>query len=102
MATTEFVEWTQYNGTDYDTLLPAASINNTVTLTTAGWSNLTQTVTLTGVTTTNAVWVSPAPASFTLYNNAGIYCSSQGTNSLTFTCAVVPSSAITVNVAIFA
>ena len=69
-------------------------------LTVAGWSSNTQTVTVTGVTATNTVFVSPAPASASDYASAGIICTAQGTDSLTFTCTTVPSNAITVNVVI--
>lgn len=69
-------------------------------LTVAGWSNNTQTVTVTGVTATNTVFVSPAPASASDYASAGIICTAQGTDSLTFTCTTVPTNAITVNVVI--
>ena len=69
-------------------------------LTVAGWSNNTQTVTVTGVTATNIVFVSPAPASASDYSSAGINCTAQGTDSLTFTCTTVPTNAITVNVVI--
>ena len=69
-------------------------------LTVAGWSSNTQTVTVTGVTATNTVFVSPAPASASDYASAGIICTAQGTDSLTFTCTTVPANAITVNVVI--
>lgn len=69
-------------------------------LTVAGWSNNTQTVTVTGVSATNTVFVSPAPASASDYASAGIICTAQGTDSLTFSCTTVPTNAITVNVVI--
>lgn len=72
----------------------------TVTLSTSGWSSNMQTVTVNGVTTSNTVIVSPAPASYTLHGAYGIYCSGQSTNSLTFACATTPTSNITVNVII--
>ena len=72
----------------------------TVTLTSAGWSSSTQTVTATGVTASNTVIVSPAPANIQDYANAWIYASAQGSGTLTFTCEEVPTSAITVNVLI--
>lgn len=72
----------------------------TVTLTSAWWSNNTQTVSATWVTASNTVIISPAPASFEDYWTAQIYCSSQSSNSLTFTCWDVPSSDLTVNVVI--
>lgn len=70
----------------------------TVSLVVANWSNNTQTVTATGVTTTNSVVIAPTTASKEDYLRAGIYCSSQGTNSLTFTCDTVPSNTVSVSV----
>lgn len=69
-----------------------------VTLLSAGWTNSTQSVTAAGVTSANSVIVTPAPASIGDY--AGIYCTGQSTNSLTFRCDTTPSSNITVNVMI--
>ena len=69
-------------------------------LTVAGWSNNTQTVTVTGVTATNTVFVSPAPASASDYASAGIICTAQGTDSLTFVCQTTPTNNLTVNVVI--
>ncbi len=90
-----------------DGTIPKERLVNAITtpstmpeLTVAGWSNNTQTVTVTGMTATNTVFVSPAPASATDYAAAGIVCTSQGTDSLTFTCTTVPTNAITVNVVI--
>ena len=71
----------------------------TATLTTT-WTSNQQTVTVSGVTSSNYVVVSPAPASYDDYCEAGIYCSAQGTNSLTFKCDTAPSSSLTVNVMI--
>lgn len=72
----------------------------TVTLVAANWSANSQTVTATGVTASNDVFVSPAPASASDYSTAGIICTAQGANSLTFTCDTTPVTDITVNVAI--
>jgi len=72
----------------------------TATLTVAGWSSKTQTVSVTGVTASGTVIVSPAPASFTDYGAAKIYCSAQAAGTLTFACDTVPTTAITVNVVI--
>ena len=69
-------------------------------LTVAGWSSNTQTVSVTGVTVSNIVIVSPAPASAADYAAANILCVSQATDSLTFQCDTVPTNAITVNVVI--
>ena len=71
-----------------------------VTLTSNWWNNSNQTVTATGVTSTNTIIVSPVPADISDYTDAGIYCSAQGTDSLTFTCSTTPSGDIEVNVVI--
>lgn len=91
-----------------DGTIPKERLANVVTtpstmpeLTVAGWSNNTQTVTVTGVSATNTVFVSPAPASAADYAAAGIICTAQAADSLTFTCTTVPTNAITVNVVIF-
>lgn len=70
------------------------------TLLAANWSSNQQTVNVTGVTASNTVIVSPAPASAVEYAACGILCTTQGTNSLTFTCTAVPANALTVNVVI--
>lgn len=70
------------------------------TLTAANWSANTQTVTVVGVTANNIVFVSPAPASAADYSTAGIICTAQATDSLTFTCTQTPSVDIVVNVVI--
>lgn len=67
-------------------------------LTVAGWSSNSQTVTVSGVTASNTVIVSPAPASYSEYSVCGVYCSAQSANSLTFTCSETPSGALTVNI----
>ena len=72
----------------------------TVTLTSAWWSSSTQTVSATGVTASNTVIVSPAPANISDYADNGVYCYSQGSGTLTFKCSSTPSSNITVNVVI--
>lgn len=86
-----------HNGDEYE--LPKQS-TLTVTLTSANWSNNEITVTATWVTASNTVIVSPDPSSITDYTDAKIYCSAQGTNSLTFTCDTAPSNDIDVNVVI--
>ena len=77
-------------------------IQTTATLTVAGWSSAnTQTVNVTGVTADNAVIVSYAPSSKDDYIAADVYCSAQGSGTLTFSCNTIPTVAITVNVLIF-
>ena len=70
------------------------------TLTTANWSSNTQTVNVAGVTASNAVIVSAAPASYLSYSEFGVYCSAQGAGTLTFTCDSTPDVNLTVNVLI--
>jgi len=69
-----------------------------VSLVVANWSNNTQTVTVNGITSNSLVWVSPANSSLAEYGDCKVYCSQQGTNSLTFTCSTTPSNALTVEV----
>ena len=74
----------------------------TITLPVASWSNGSQSVSCTGVTANNTVVISPAPDSHTAYGEAGVKCTAQGGNSLTFTCdaSSVPEVSLTVNVLI--
>ena len=69
-----------------------------VSLTVANWSNNSQTVSVTGVSASNSVIVSPAPASIDDYVAGGIKCTAQASGTLTFTCTTTPSTAISVNV----
>lgn len=71
------------------------------TLVAADWSGNAQTITVSGVTSSNVVFVSPAPSSVTDYTNAGIICTAQGTDSLSFSCVTTPTNDITLNVVIF-
>ena len=76
----------------------------TVTLTAAGWSNGTQTVSVPGVLadeTAQLITPVPALASQEAYYDAGIIGSGQATNSLTFTARnSTPTSNLTVYVII--
>lgn len=73
----------------------------TVTIAESDWSNNTCTKTVTGVIASNDVLVTYAPASKSAYTAADIYCTAQGTGTLTFGCTNTPTEAITVNVMIF-
>lgn len=73
-----------------------------VTLPAADWSGSAQTVTATGVTSSNTVIVGAAPASQAEYTTCGVVCTSQGTDSLTFTCTSTPTNDLTVTVLILA
>ena len=111
----------RYNGIDYDTLYPETKTSlligsieksqltagatytaTSVILVNTDWdsTNLDQTVTVQGVTASNAVIISPDVSSLTAYGENGVYCFSQATNSLTFKCSSIPSSNISVNVLI--
>lgn len=83
-----------------DALKPLA---RTITLTAAGWSSNAQTVTVSGVSaseTAQLITPTPAIASQSAYYEAGIMCTGQAANSLTFTCQTVPTSNLTVYVVI--
>ncbi len=71
-----------------------------VVLTPSDWSNNSQTTTATGVTSSSTVIISPALESFDEYMECNIKCTTQGTDSLTFTCDFVPSTTLMVNVLI--
>lgn len=72
----------------------------TVTLTANDWVSDEQTVVATGVTANNTVIVSPDPSCIQDYTAAGITCTGQAVNALTFACDTAPESAIIVNVLI--
>jgi hypothetical protein len=91
----------KYDLLNIDGTIPTArltKVNTTATLAVADWSSNTQTVTVSGVKADSVVFVSPAPASASDYASAGILCTAQATDSLTFTCTTTPTNAITVNV----
>lgn len=72
----------------------------TASLGTTGWSNNSKTVNVTGVTASNVVIISPAPADADAWADAGIICTAQGSGTLTFECDTVPSSSLTANILI--
>ena len=82
----------------------AKPVLRTATLTTSGWSSNTQTVSVQGVSAdpnAQLIYVSPADkASATAWGEAGVFCSAQAANSLTFVCDSVPSANISVNISI--
>lgn len=77
-----------------------AAVGVTVTLTVADWSNNEQTVSVTGVTASNKVFVSPSPTSYLDYANAQIRATAQGAGTLTFACETVPENDVGVDVVI--
>ena len=82
-----------------DGTIPTArltKVNSTITLTAAGWSSNSQTVSVTGMTATGVVLVSPDPTDQADYTSAGIICSAQAAGTLTFTCSTTPANDIDV------
>lgn len=105
------VKSASYNGTVYNSVdssgnlalsnIQAQHTPLTITIAVSDWSNNTCTKTVSGVTANNTVIISPAASSFEAYGEAQVRATAQGANQITFTCTDVPSSALTVNVAIF-
>ena len=104
------VKSVSYNGTVYNSVdssgnltlssIQAQHTSLSITIATSDWRNNTCTKTATGVTASNTVIVSPASASFEAYGEAQVRATAQGANQITFACTDVPSSSLTVNVAI--
>lgn len=70
-----------------------------VSIPVASWSSNAATVSVSGVTASNIVVIAPNATTSTNYTNftgAGIYCSAQAADSLTFTCTTTPTAAITI------
>ena len=79
----------------------SAITSTTVSITVANWNATTTcTKSVTGVTSSNNVIVTPVPASINTWNSNGVYCSAQGSGTLTFTASTTPSADMTVNVMI--
>ena len=90
---------------DESSLLAETPVSTTVTLSASGWdsSAKTQTVTVSGVLadeTKQLITPIPAIASQTAYYNAGIRCTGQSANNLTFTAKTIPTADLTVYVTI--
>ena len=99
---TEIATLNGYVGSMIDAATPKSV---TVTLAAASWDSTakTQTVTVTGVKaseTAQMITPTPALASQTAYYEAGILCTGQAANSLTFTADTVPTADLTVYVVI--
>jgi len=76
----------------------AVSHTLSVILPAANWTGNTQSVAASGVTATNSVIVTPAPATYTDYVDNGIRCTTQGEGTLNFACDYEPSTNVTANV----
>lgn len=71
------------------------------TLTSAGWSNNSQTISVPGVKATGIdqlVQIIPAKEYEDLYVDCGVYCAASSADSLQFQCDSVPESDITVHI----
>ena len=74
-----------------------------IILPTTGWDDTTksQTISVTGIladTTAQNIQVNPIPASMYYAIESGFYCSAQEENSLTFSCSIIPTKDITLNI----
>lgn len=82
------------------TIVRGGRAANTIVLTVSGWSDNAQTVSLSEMTSTKNVIVSPAPDSYKRYSEAGVYCSAQGNGTLTFRCIDIPIEDLEANILI--
>lgn len=84
--------------------LAAKPLLRTATLSASGWSNNSQTVTVSGVlsdTDAQSIIIALADKNSSLaWAENGIWCDAQGTNSLTFTCDSVPAGDINLRIEI--
>ena len=71
-----------------------------ITLYAAGWTNLSQTVSVDRVDIDNTIVVTSSPTSHAAYGEAGVYCLEQSDGTLTFACTETPFVDLTVNVLI--
>ena len=95
---------------DYDDLLNKPTIpdladaitSTQVTIATTDWSSNTCTKSVTGVTATSDVFVSPEPvlANIKAYTEANVFCSAISAGTVTFTCETTPSVSLTVNIGV--
>ena len=98
------VNQTNIKSINWNSLLGSGDLGlysaTTATLASANWSSKSITVSVSWVTASNTIIVSPAPSSLEDRADASIYCSAQSSWSLTFECDTEPTSNITVNVLI--
>ena len=75
-------------------------VTMTIALPVSNWSDNTQTINVTDVTSENTIIVSYSPEAYEAYSDAGIRCTGQGNGILTFFCESTPNADIPVNVVI--
>ena len=81
--------------------IPSAPKSVSITLPASGWSSNTQTVTVNGVLADESAQLiqpMPAVASQNTYISAGVICSGQAANQLSFTCSTTPTEDISLYV----
>lgn len=85
------------DGTDASWSDNLTKVNTTITIAVADWNGgTTVTKTVAGITSTGVVFVSPDPTDQADYTSAGIICTAQATDSLTFSCSTTPTNDIDV------
>lgn len=71
------------------------------TLSSANWNNKFQSINIDGIDANTKIICGPAPISNNEYGEAGVYCSSQSLNTLTFTCTKTPTTNLEINIILF-
>lgn len=106
-SSTTYSHDTAYIGTDgclysNSTKVQTNITETSVTIATSSWnsSTLQASATVSGVTSSSKIWISPADSSYDVYAAAGVRGKSQTTNSVTFICSSVPTASVTINVAV--
>lgn len=84
-------DWNQTDTTADDYIknkptIPTVPTVTSVTIASTDWTDGEATVTVSGMTSSANAFVAPAAASMETVIESGIYCSGQGTDTLTFTC----------------
>ena len=71
-----------------------------VSIATSDWDNKTATKTVSAISATDNVIVTPQPASMQEVINNAVYCSAQAASSLTFVCEETPTTGVDFSVAV--
>jgi hypothetical protein len=76
--------------------------SSSISIATTAWDSTakTATISVSGVTETNHVIISPTPDSYDAYGAASIRCTAKVKNSLTFLCKTIPTQTINIDVLI--
>lgn len=81
--------------------LQTRSTYTTVTIQPSDWSDMACTKQVAGVDADSIVRCGAAPSSEIAASEAHVYCSAQGSGTLSFACVTVPTSAVTLNIEIW-